>query len=91
MPPTDGYDPAFYASADPADVEVLDGFIALSKWGLRVEPLRGEGTGVGDASALKMSYAVSVPVLNVCRVWYIKLMYYLCRELRRDSQESSPP
>ena len=58
-PPTDGYDPAFYASAEPADAEVLDEFIALSKWGLRVEPLRGEGAGVGDASALKMSYAVS--------------------------------
>ncbi|TFK92052.1 6-phosphogluconate dehydrogenase C-terminal domain-like protein [Polyporus arcularius HHB13444] len=56
-PPTDGYDPAFYASVDPGDSELLDQFIALGKWGLRVMPLRGEGAGVGDASALKMSYA----------------------------------
>ena len=58
-PPTDTYDPAFYASADPADLDLLDAFVALGKWGLRVVPLRGEGAGVGDASALKMSYAVS--------------------------------
>ncbi|RPD63835.1 6-phosphogluconate dehydrogenase C-terminal domain-like protein [Lentinus tigrinus ALCF2SS1-6] len=56
-PPTDNYDPAFYASAEPGDSNLLDEFIALGKWGLRVVPLRGEGAGVGDASALKMSYA----------------------------------
>ena len=64
-PPTDGYDPAFYASAAPEDADVLDGFIGLSAWGLRAIALKGEGAGVGDASALKMSYAVSV-YLNVC-------------------------
>lgn len=58
-PPTDNYDPAFYASADPADSDLLDAFVVLGKWGLRVVPLRGEGAGIGDASALKMSYAVS--------------------------------
>ncbi|KAI0331019.1 6-phosphogluconate dehydrogenase C-terminal domain-like protein [Cubamyces sp. BRFM 1775] len=56
-PPTDGYDPAFYASADPRDEGLLDEFVALGKWGLRIVPLRGEGAGIGDASALKMSYA----------------------------------
>jgi len=55
-PPKEGYDPAFYASAN--DVAALDEFDELGKrWGLRVIPLSGEGVGVGDASALKMSYA----------------------------------
>ncbi|KAH9940538.1 6-phosphogluconate dehydrogenase C-terminal domain-like protein [Epithele typhae] len=56
-PPTDTYNPAFYASAEAEDMDLLDAFVGLEKYGLRVEPLRGEGTGVGDASALKMSYA----------------------------------
>ena len=64
-PPTDGYDPAFYASAAPEDADILDGFVGLSAWGLRAIALKGEGAGVGDASALKMSYAVSA-YLNVC-------------------------
>ncbi|KAG2072255.1 6-phosphogluconate dehydrogenase C-terminal domain-like protein [Suillus decipiens] len=54
-PPKDDYNPTFYASAE--DVKILDGFTALSKYGLKVSPLRGEGVGVGDASALKMSHA----------------------------------
>lgn len=57
-PPGDNYDPTFYASADVKDGAVLDEFVALSKYGLKVSPLKG-GAGVGDASALKMSYAVS--------------------------------
>ncbi|KIJ67502.1 hypothetical protein HYDPIDRAFT_149143 [Hydnomerulius pinastri MD-312] len=56
-PPKDGYDPVFYASADAEDGDILDQFTALSKYGLRVSPLKGEGAGVGDASTLKMSYA----------------------------------
>ncbi len=64
-PPTDGYDPAFYASAAPEDADVLDAFIRLSAWGLRTIALRGEGAGVGDASALKMSYAVSA-YFHIC-------------------------
>ncbi|KAH9924378.1 6-phosphogluconate dehydrogenase [Fomitopsis serialis] len=43
-PPKEGYDPVFYASAAPEDSALLDEFSGLS-------------TGVGDASALKMSYA----------------------------------
>ena len=58
-PPTDGYDPAFYASAAPEDTDALNAFIALNAWGLRTIALRGDGARVGDASALKMSYAVS--------------------------------
>ncbi|KAJ7072516.1 6-phosphogluconate dehydrogenase C-terminal domain-like protein [Mycena amicta] len=55
-PPTDsGYDPTFYASGD--DEDVLQRFEHLSKVGLKISALRGEGAGVGDASALKMSYA----------------------------------
>ncbi|KZT64343.1 6-phosphogluconate dehydrogenase C-terminal domain-like protein [Daedalea quercina L-15889] len=56
-PPKDGYDPVFYASAAPEDSALLDDFAGLSKYGLNVSTLRGEGAGVGDASALKMSYA----------------------------------
>ncbi|TFY59163.1 hypothetical protein EVJ58_g5956 [Rhodofomes roseus] len=56
-PPKDGYDPVFYASAAPEVSDLLDDFAGLSKYGLKVSPLRGEGAGVGDASALKMSYA----------------------------------
>lgn len=56
-PPRDGYDPVFYASAELEDAELLESFAGLSKWGLKVSPLTGEGVGVGDASALKMSYA----------------------------------
>ncbi len=55
-PPKDGYDPVFYASAD--DAERLHEFHSLSKCGLKISLLEGEGVGVGDASALKMSYAV---------------------------------
>ena len=58
-PPKDGFNPTFYASAATEDRNVLDAFVALSKYGLKVSPLTGEGAGVGDASALKMSYAVS--------------------------------
>ncbi|KAI8994096.1 6-phosphogluconate dehydrogenase C-terminal domain-like protein [Trametes punicea] len=57
-PPREGYDPAFYASVDPGDGDLLENFVALGeKWGLKVVPLKGEGARVGDASALKMSYA----------------------------------
>ncbi|KAG2125966.1 6-phosphogluconate dehydrogenase C-terminal domain-like protein [Suillus clintonianus] len=54
-PPKGNYDPTFYASAE--DGKMLDEFTALSNYGLKVSPLKGEGVGVGDASALKMSYA----------------------------------
>ncbi|EEB95325.1 hypothetical protein MPER_05718, partial [Moniliophthora perniciosa FA553] len=36
----------------------LDEFVALgTKYGLNIIPLKGEGSGVGDASALKMAHA----------------------------------
>jgi 3-hydroxyisobutyrate dehydrogenase-like beta-hydroxyacid dehydrogenase len=57
QPPKDGYDPTFYASAE--DERILDEFAVLGKYGLRVSTLKGEGAGIGDASALKMSYSVS--------------------------------
>ncbi len=60
-PPSDIYDPTFYASATPEDETILDEFVGLSKYGLKIKALKGEGAGVGDASALKMSYAVSDP------------------------------
>ena len=57
-PPREGYDPTFYASAAPDDARALDAFEGLQKYGLKISALRGEGASIGDASALKMSYAV---------------------------------
>ncbi|KIK68920.1 hypothetical protein GYMLUDRAFT_152411 [Collybiopsis luxurians FD-317 M1] len=53
-PPKDAYNPTFYASAD--DSKVLDSFGELSQHGLKISLMK-DGGGVGDASALKMSYA----------------------------------
>ncbi len=55
-PPRDDYDPVFFASSN--DAEQLQKFAELSKYGLKVSVLEGDGAGVGAASALKMSYAV---------------------------------
>lgn len=58
-PPSKGYDPTFYASVDEKDAQRLEEFVLLfERHGLKIVPLIGEGAGVGDASALKMSYAV---------------------------------
>ncbi|KAF7321493.1 NAD-binding phosphogluconate dehydrogenase-like protein [Mycena kentingensis (nom. inval.)] len=55
-PPTDsGYNPTFYASAD--DSGALASFEQLSAFGLKISALRDNEAGIGDASALKMSYA----------------------------------
>ncbi|KAJ6593641.1 6-phosphogluconate dehydrogenase C-terminal domain-like protein [Mycena capillaripes] len=54
-PPKDNYNPTIYASA--SEDSLLDSFVGLSKYGLKVSALKGEGAGIGDASALKMSYA----------------------------------
>ncbi|VDB95370.1 unnamed protein product [Peniophora sp. CBMAI 1063] len=54
-PPSEGYDPTFYASAD--DDGALGIFNSLGQYGLKISSLTGEGVGIGDASALKMSYA----------------------------------
>ncbi|KXN90135.1 hypothetical protein AN958_04625 [Leucoagaricus sp. SymC.cos] len=56
-PPNGTYNPTFYASVDPGDREALDSFVNLTSWGLYIKALAGEGGRVGDASALKMSYA----------------------------------
>ncbi|KAJ3486883.1 hypothetical protein NLI96_g3935 [Meripilus lineatus] len=63
-PPRGEYDPIFYASANPVDRAHLDQFESLSKYGLKISTLRGQGADIGDASALKMSYAVSLPLLS---------------------------
>lgn len=81
-PPKDAYDPVFYASAAPQDAGVLDAFEGLSKYGLKVSPLRGEGAGVGDASALKMSYAV--------RILHISTRSYHLTEQIRAYRRVSP-
>ncbi|KAI0347515.1 6-phosphogluconate dehydrogenase C-terminal domain-like protein [Trametopsis cervina] len=56
-PPDGDYNPTFYASSAPDDEQELDAFVALSNYGLKIKALKGEGANVGDASALKMSYA----------------------------------
>lgn len=64
-PPSDNYDPTIYASADAGDEKYLDEFESFNELGFKVRALRGESGdasgGVGDASALKMSYAVRHP------------------------------
>jgi 3-hydroxyisobutyrate dehydrogenase-like beta-hydroxyacid dehydrogenase len=59
-PPKGSYNPTFYASVDPGDQETLKAFVNLTSYGLRIKALDGEGAHVGDASALKMSYAVGL-------------------------------
>jgi len=54
-PPREGYDPTFYASSsDPGLIRQFGRFEVL---GLKLQSMEGEGVSVGDASALKMSYA----------------------------------
>ncbi|KDQ62257.1 hypothetical protein JAAARDRAFT_30149 [Jaapia argillacea MUCL 33604] len=66
-PPREGYKPTFYASSDPSDTGVLEEFVELNQYGLKIVPLKGEGAGVGDASALKMSYAgISKGITGLC-------------------------
>lgn len=60
FPPSDTNNPGIYVSAHPDDLSALDVFVEIStKFGLYIIPLKGEGAGIGDASALKMSHAVS--------------------------------
>ncbi|TDL22646.1 6-phosphogluconate dehydrogenase C-terminal domain-like protein [Rickenella mellea] len=56
-PPSDTYDPTIYASTSPSDIDALDDFTKLNSFGLKIRALTGEDAGIGDASALKMSYA----------------------------------
>lgn len=56
-PPRDDYQPTFYASS--SDSSLLREFGELGGLGLKVSLMEGEGVSIGDASALKMSYAVS--------------------------------
>ena len=61
-PPNGGYNPTIYASANSVNTSYLDIFESFSSFGLKVRILRGDESSpgkVGDASALKMSYAVS--------------------------------
>jgi len=82
-PPRDGYDPVFYASAEPEDAQLLDDFVGLNQWGLKVSPLKGEGAGVGDASALKMSYAgIGKGITGLCTAMILgkHQSHSLCRD-----------
>ena len=77
-PPSDTYNPTFYASADKKDEEALDGFVGFNEYGLKIKPLKGEGVaGIGDASALKMSYAVSRQSVHIsdCNHAYMRAIY----------------
>ncbi|KAJ6469193.1 hypothetical protein C8R47DRAFT_1179788 [Mycena vitilis] len=57
-PPTASFNPAIYVSADPKDRAILDEFTHMSiQFGLNVIPLKGDGAGIGDASAVKMSHS----------------------------------
>ncbi|KAF7324098.1 NAD-binding phosphogluconate dehydrogenase-like protein [Mycena kentingensis (nom. inval.)] len=61
LPPTDSFNPAIYVSAHPRDLAALDAFAAVSAaFGLNIVPLKGDGAGIGDASAVKMSHSIVV-------------------------------
>ncbi|KAK0204998.1 hypothetical protein DFS33DRAFT_1373576 [Desarmillaria ectypa] len=68
LPPSDTNNPGIYVSAYPDDLSALDVFTEIStKFGLYVIPLKGEGAGIGDASALKMSHAAIVKgTIGIC-------------------------
>lgn len=58
-PPSASFNPGIYVSAHPRDTLALDEFTRMSiQFGLNVLPLKGEGAGIGDASALKMAHGV---------------------------------
>ncbi|KAF8973178.1 6-phosphogluconate dehydrogenase C-terminal domain-like protein [Flammula alnicola] len=57
-PPSGNYVPTFYGSANPGDEKGLKLFEeVIGRSGIKVRLLSGEGSGIGNASALKMSYA----------------------------------
>ncbi|KIK69525.1 hypothetical protein GYMLUDRAFT_151899 [Collybiopsis luxurians FD-317 M1] len=57
-PPSDTFNPGLYICADKRDEAHLDELEgALKKYGLQPFPLKGEGSGIGDASAVKMANA----------------------------------
>ena len=59
-PPSGNYVPTFYTSADPKHKDELKRFEdVIGRSGIKARVLNGDGAGIGDASALKMSYAVS--------------------------------
>ena len=60
-PPSGDCVPTFYGSADVVDQQGLTLFKnVIEKSGIKVRILSGDGAGIGDASALKMSYAASI-------------------------------
>jgi len=64
-PPSGTSVPTFYGCADPEAEKGLELFKdVIEKSGIKVRILSGEGAGIGDASALKMSYAVSFTQRN---------------------------
>jgi 3-hydroxyisobutyrate dehydrogenase-like beta-hydroxyacid dehydrogenase len=66
LPPSESFNPGLYVSADSKDAVALDEFALMStRFGLNVIPLKGEGAGIGDASAVKMAHAVGA-YLHLC-------------------------
>lgn len=60
-PPSGDYVPTFYGSVDDQGQQGLILFKdVIEKSGIKVRTLSGDGAGIGDASALKMSYAASI-------------------------------
>lgn len=56
FPPSHDSSPTFYFAANAPDVSALKELENLGQYGLKLATLTGDGAGVGDASALKMSY-----------------------------------
>ncbi|KAJ7050396.1 hypothetical protein C8F01DRAFT_1179015 [Mycena amicta] len=58
LPPSETFNPAIYVSAHSEDIASLDKFTNVStRFGLNIVPLKGDGSGIGDASAVKMAHS----------------------------------
>ncbi|KAK7060754.1 hypothetical protein VNI00_000486 [Paramarasmius palmivorus] len=81
-PPSETYNPGIYVSANAEDEGALDEFVEMgNKYGLNIIPLKGEGVGVGDASALKMAHAGLLHALSISQPAFIDLMIRLIPQM----------
>ncbi|KAF7319249.1 NAD-binding phosphogluconate dehydrogenase-like protein [Mycena chlorophos] len=56
LPPSANFNPAIYLSGHADDGAALESFVTAGV-GLNIVPLRGDGAGIGDASAVKMAHS----------------------------------
>lgn len=78
-PPSGNYVPTFYGSTDPGSERGLKLFEDIVRGsGIKVRVLNGDGSRIGSASALKMSYAVSFTIPRGSTHCKAGMAYRLC-------------